>query len=120
MFFDESVPRTAAVGTISVWQTANGIVTTSPAELSLVRFRNDSSTRDARVGSQSVVGTKHGVRNEDRIDFDAEQVRPGVFKVTPSRSLTAGEYGFVQTLQGGKLNGNGGTAIRVYDFGITE
>ncbi len=58
--------------------------------------------------------------NEDRIDFETEQVRPGVFKVTPSRPLQVGEYGFIQTLQGVKLNGNGASAMRVYDFGISE
>lgn len=127
MFFDESVPRAAAVGSSSVWQTNNGSVTTSPVELSLVRFRDksgkreaQSGRREARVGSQSILGAKQGVMNEDRIDFETEQVRPGVFKVTPSRPLQVGEYGFIQTLQGVKLNGNGASAMRVYDFGISE
>jgi hypothetical protein len=127
MFFDKSVPRAAAVGSSSVWQTNNGSVTTSPAELSLVRFRDksgkreaQSGRREARVGSQSILGAKQGVMNEDRIDFETEQVRPGVFKVTPSRPLQVGEYGFIQTLQGVKLNGNGASAMRVYDFGISE
>ena len=120
MFFDESVPRATAVGSTSVWQTNNGSVTTSPAELSLVRFRDKSGRREARIGSQSILVAEQGVMNEGRIDFETEQVRPGVFKVTPSRPLQAGEYGFIQTLQGMKLNGNGASAMRVYDFGISE
>ena len=120
MFFDESVPRASAVGSASVWQTNSGSVTTSPAELSLVRFRDKGGRREARVGSQSILGTKQGVMNEDRIDFETEQMRPGVFKIMPSLPLQTGEYGFIQTLQGVKLNGNGTTAIRVYAFGVSE
>lgn len=120
MFFDESVPRAAAVGSTSVWQTNNGMLTTSPTELSLVRFRDRSGRREARIGSQSILSTKQGIMDEDRIDFATEQVRPGVFKVAPIRPLQPGEYGFIQTLQGGKLNGNGASAVRVYDFGVTE
>lgn len=119
MFFDESVPRAMTVGSSSVWTSGAGSVTSSPSELSLVRFDEKKGTREARVGSANIAGIKQGVMDKDRIGFDVEQVRPGVFKVTPSQPLPPGEYGFIQSLSGGNVSGGGGAlTARVYDFGI--
>lgn len=119
MFFDESVPRNLAVGSASVWTTGAGSVTSSPAELSLVRFMEKKQAREARVGSMNIAGAKQGVMDKDRIGFEVEQIRPGVFKVTPSQPLVPGEYGFIQALTGGNVSGGGGAmTARVYDFGI--
>lgn len=121
MFFDESVPRNLAVGSASVWITGAGSVTSSPAELSLVRFMEKKAAREARVGSMNIAGAKQGVMDKDRIAFEAEQVKPGVFKVMPSQPLEPGEYGFIQALTGGNVSGGGGAmTARVYDFGITN
>lgn len=119
MFFDESVPRAMAVGSASVWTGSNGSVTSSPAELSLVRFAEKKGAREARVGSLNIAGSKQGVMDKDRISFETEQVKPGVFKVTPSQPLLPGEYGFIQALTGGNVSGGGGAlTARVYDFSI--
>ena len=119
LFFDESVPRNLAVGSASVWMTGAGSVTSSPAELSLVRFMEKKEAREARVGSVNIGGAKQGVMDKDRITFEAEQLKPGVFKVTPSQPLMPGEYGFIQALTGGNVSGGGGAlTARVYDFGI--
>lgn len=119
LFFDESVPRNLAVGSASVWTTGAGSITSSPAELSLVRFMEKKSAREARVGSMNIGGAKQGVMDQDRIAFETEQLKPGVFKVTPSQPLQPGEYGFIQALTGGNVSGGGGaTTARVYDFGI--
>lgn len=119
MFFDESVPRNLAVGSSSVWTTGAGSVTSSPAELSLVRFTEKKGAREARVGSLNIAGSKQGVMDKDRIAFETEQVRPGVFKVMPSQALPPGEYGFIQALTGGNVSGGGGAlTARVYDFSI--
>lgn len=119
MFFDESVPRNLAVGSTSVWVTGAGSVTSSPAELSLVRFVEKKAAREARVGSMNIAGAKQGVMDKDRIAFETEQVKPGVFKVTPSEPLPPGEYGFIQALTGGNVSGGGGAlTARVYDFAV--
>jgi hypothetical protein len=119
MFFDESVPRNLAVGSASVWTTGAGSVTSSPAELSLVRFMEKKGAREARVGSMNIAGAKQGVMDKDRIGFEVEQIKPGVFKVTPSQPLEPGEYGFIQALTGGNVSGGGGAmTARVYDFGV--
>ena len=119
MFFDESVPRNLAVGSASVWTTGAGSVTSSPAELSLVRFNEKKEAREARVGSMNIAGAKQGVMDKARIGFEVEQIKPGVFKVTPSAPLEPGEYGFIQALTGGNVSGGGGAmTARVYDFGV--
>jgi len=119
MFFDESVPRAMAVGSASVWTSGAGSVTSSPAELSLVRFNEKKGVREARVGSINIAGSKQGVMDKDRIVFETEQVKPGVFKVTPSQPLLPGEYGFIQALSGGNVSGGGGAlTARVFDFSI--
>jgi hypothetical protein len=119
MFFDESVPRNMAVGNSSVWTTGAGSVTSAPGELSLVRFMEKKGSREARVGSMNIAGAKQGVMDKDRIAFEVEQIKPGVFKVTPSAPLAPGEYGFIQALTGGNVSGGGGAlTARVYDFGI--
>jgi hypothetical protein len=119
MFFDESVPRNLAVGSNSVWTTGAGSITSSPSELSLVRFMEKKQAREARVGSVNIAGAKQGVMDKDRISFNVEQIKPGVFKVTPSQPLLPGEYGFIQALTGGNVSGGGGAmTARVYDFGI--
>ncbi len=119
MFFDESVPRNLAVGNTSVWVTGAGSVTSAPSELSLVKFGQKKTAREARVGSINIAGSKQGVMDKDRIGFEALQIRPGVFKVTPTQPLVPGEYGFIQALTGGNVSGGGGAlTARVYDFGI--
>ncbi len=118
-FFDESVPRALQVGGSSVWQSGAGNLTSSPTELSLVKFNQKPKSREARVGSINIAGSKQGVMDQDRIAFDSEIVRPGVFKVVPGVDLFDGEYGFIQTLAGGNVSGGGGAlTARVYDFGI--
>lgn len=119
MFFDESVPR--GLSGASVWITGAGSQTSSPTELSLVRLVQKSNGREARVGSINIAGSKSGVMDKDRIAFDVEQVRPGVFTVSPKYQLEAGEYGFVQSVTGGNVSGGGGAlTARIFDFGVAK
>lgn len=121
LFFDESVPRAMQGSGSSIWTTGNGAITTSPEELSLVRFMEKENAREARVGSMNIAGAKQGVMDKDRIAFESTQVRPGVFKIAPSVNLDPGEYGFIQALTGGNVSGGGGAmTARVFDFGILK
>ncbi|MBC7505850.1 MAG: hypothetical protein H7267_09040 [Sandarakinorhabdus sp.] len=117
-FFDESVPRALQGNGASIWMSGAGSITSSPGELSLVRFDEKAAAREARVGSMNIAGAKTGVMDKDRIAFETEEVRPGVFKVTPSTDLAPGEYGFIQTLSGGNGGRTGAMSARVFDFGI--
>lgn len=121
LFFDESIPRSMQNGSTSIWTTGNGSMTTSPTELSLVKFMEKKSAREARVGSVNIAGAKQGVMDQDQVDFEAELVRPGVFRVTPKIDLVPGEYGFIQALTGGNVSGGGGAmTARVFDFGVMK
>jgi hypothetical protein len=121
LFFDESVPRALQGAGSSIWSTGNGSITTSPEELSLVRFMEKENAREARVGSMNIAGAKQGVMDKDRISFDSTQVRPGVFRISPSVVLAPGEYGFIQALTGGNVSGGGGAmTARVFDFGVIK
>jgi hypothetical protein len=121
LFFDESVPRALQGSGTSIWTTGNGSITTSPEELSLVRFSEKENAREARVGSMNIAGAKQGVMDKDRISFDSTMVRPGVFRLSPRVNLEPGEYGFIQALTGGNVSGGGGAmTARVFDFGILK
>lgn len=119
IFFDESVPRTLQGAGNSIWTSGNGNMTTSPGELTLVRFFQKSAAREAQVGSMNIAGAKQGVMDKDQIAFETQELRPGVFKVTPAAVLKPGKYGFIQALTGGNVSGGGGAmTARVFDFGI--
>jgi hypothetical protein len=64
----------------------------------------------------NIGGAKTGVMDHDRIAFDYQMVREGVYKVTPKEPLKAGQYGFIYALTGG---GTGGAmTARIFDFSI--
>jgi hypothetical protein len=72
--------------------------------------------REARVGSLNIGGAKSGVMDSDRIPFDYEMIRPGVYKVTPKQALLAGQYGFIYALSG---TGTAGVmTARIFDFAV--
>ena len=113
-FFDESNPSTSNLS--SSWAAGSAMTVTSPNEFTLVRLMEKKGRREARVGSTNIGGSKTGVMDKDRIAFDYEMVRPGVFKVTPKQTLTAGQYGFIYALAGG---GTGGAmTARIFDFSV--
>lgn len=113
-FFDESNPATSNLS--SSWAAGSAMTVTSPNEFTLVRLMEKKGRREARVGSMNIGGSKTGVMDKDRILFDYEMVRPGVFKVTPKQTLQGGQYGFIYALAGG---GTGGAmTARIFDFSV--
>ena len=87
----------------------------SPAEFNLVKLKSNKKMREAKVGKMNIGGAKMGVMDEDRIEFDYDMVRSGVYKVTPRQTLAAGEYGFLYSLGGGQV---GAAGARIFDFAI--
>ncbi|MEI6486386.1 MAG: hypothetical protein WCO11_08970 [Sphingomonadales bacterium] len=120
VFFDESVPRAALVGSGSgsVWAAGNGPPVTSPAELALVRLHERSGRRETEIARKSIAGSRRGLTATDLIAFDAEPVRPGVFRLTPVRPLAPGEYGFVPLPSAGGSGREQATLPKLFDFGI--
>ena len=113
-FFDASNPAT--VNLSSSWAAGSAQTVTSPSEFTLIKLMGKKGRREARVGSMNIAGAKMGVMDHDRIQFDYEMVRPGVYKVTPKQSLEAGQYGFIYALAG---NGTAGAmTARIFDFSV--
>jgi hypothetical protein len=115
-FFDASNPATANI--TSSWAAGSAQTVSSPSEFTLIRLMEKKGRREARVGSMNIGGAKTGVMDHDRIPFDYEMVREGVYKVTPKQSLEAGQYGFIYALAGG---GTGGAmTARIFDFSVSS
>lgn len=113
-FFDESNP--GLVQNASAWSAGSAATVTAPSEFSLVRLTAKQDRREARVGSMNIGGAKTGVMDKDRLAFEYELVRPGVYKVMPSSELPTGEYGFIFSIQGG---GSGGAmTAKIFDFAV--
>ena len=66
----------------------------------------------------NIAGAKTGVMDSDRIAFDYEMVRPGVYKVTPKQSLKPGQYGFIYAIAGAGTAG--AMSARIFDFSVSS
>jgi hypothetical protein len=115
-YFEESIPRDLRSGGASQWSNGIGTVTSSPAEVNLVRFVEKKGRREAQVGSMNIAGAKTGVMDKDQLAFDSEMIGPGIFRVQPRDALPPGEYGFIQSISGS--NQGGAMTARVFDFGV--
>ena len=112
-FFDEANGQQAQT---TSWAAGTAATVTAPSEFTLVELTPKKGRREARVGSVNIGGAKTGVMDKDRLAFDYEMVRPGVYKVTPKQPLKPGQYGFLYSLTGG--NGAGALTARIFDFGV--
>jgi len=112
-FFDEANGQPQQT---TSWAAGTAATVTAPSEFTLVELMQKKGRREARVGSVNIGGAKTGVMDKDRLSFDYELVRPGVYKVTPKRPLKAGQYGFIYSLAGG--GGAGALTARIFDFGV--
>lgn len=109
-FFDQSQQGAAASSFLTSTYLGG-----SPAEFNLVKLKSNKKVREAKVGKMNIGGAKMGVMDEDRIEFDYDTVRPGVYKVTPRTNMAAGEYGFLYSLGGGQA---GAAGARIFDFTV--
>jgi hypothetical protein len=87
-----------------------------PEDFVLAKMDMKSKDRELVVArATSFGGVSNGVRPEDVMPVDVQKVAQGIYKVTPVKSLAAGEYCFLPSGGAGAFVGYGG---RVYDFGI--
>ena len=112
-FFDDSNPEGRQS---SSWSSGSTATVTSPNEFTLTKLRAKKGRREARVGRMNIGGAKTGVMDSDRVAFDYEMVRPGVYRATPREAIEAGEYGFLQSISGG--GSAGAMTARIYDFSV--
>lgn len=113
-FFDES---NSAAGQNFGQFTGGAMATaTSPNEFTLVELMKKKNRREARVGSMNLAGMKTGVMDKDRLNFESEMIRQGVYLVQLPENLPAGEYAFLQAVAGAA--GAGAASARIFDFQI--
>ncbi len=111
-FFFENIQD----GGSNTWASGANTFVNSPSEFTLVELTKKQGRREARVGSVNIAGAKSGVMDKDRLAFRSNEVRPGVYEVTPAMPLKPGEYGFIFSLAGA---GTGGAlTARVFDFTV--
>jgi hypothetical protein len=96
--------------------TASGIPS-DPNEFALVRFSEHGDYREVTIAKSNAFSAKGGLSGEYIVDFKAEDLGNGIFKVTPAADLKKGEYGFYLVNSG---NSNTGSAIgaKFFDFGL--
>ena len=102
--------------------TSGGLNTSSgvpadPKEFTLVRFNQRSDNREVTIGKSNAFGAKGGLSDEYVVQFKAEDMGNGIFKVTPAAGLTKGEYGFY-LVNSGNSNTSAGVGSKFFDFGV--
>lgn len=113
-FFDESNAQGGAIA--GTWSSGTAATVSAPSEFSLIGLLKKQGRREARVGSANVGGVKTGVLDKDRLEFTYDTIRPGVFKVTPVKTLPSGEYGFIYAVNGQSTGG--AVSARIFDFAV--
>lgn len=96
--------------------TSSGIPST-PNEFALVKFNVRSDNREVTIGKSNAFGAKGGLSDEYVMDFNAENIGNGIFKITPKLPLKNGEYGFY-LINSGNSNAANAVGAKFFDFGI--
>jgi len=102
--------------------TSGGLNTSSgvpsdPNEFTLVRFNQRSDNREVTIGKSNAFGAKGGLSDEYVVQFKAEDMGNGIFKITPAGDLKKGEYGFM-LVNSGNSNTAAGVGAKFFDFGV--
>jgi hypothetical protein len=95
----------------------------NPNQFALIRLSADKSTRSAEIGEFSMWGASSGNNQKDVVAFKSERVKPGLYKVTLSGELKAGEYCFMAAPSAtSSYAGIAGTASGhdLFDFGVDK
>jgi hypothetical protein len=111
-FFEDN----SQAGSQTTWASGANTYVASPAEFTLIELMKKKGRREARVGSMNIGGAKSGVMDKDRIAFRSNELRPGVYEVTPASPLKPGEYGFIFSLGG--AGAGGAMTARIFDFAV--
>jgi hypothetical protein len=96
--------------------TMSGIPST-PSEFALVRFNVRDDNREVTIAKSNAYSSKGGLSDEYVVQYTAQDMGNGIFKVTPKTSLTNGEYGFYM-LNSGNSNASAAIGSKFFDFGV--
>lgn len=92
-------------------------VPSDPNEFTLVRFNQRDDNREVTIAKQNAFSGKGGLSDEYVVEFKAEDLGNGVYRITPTVEMKKGEYGFYLVNSG---NSNTGAAVgsKFFDFGV--
>lgn len=96
--------------------TSSGVPST-PNEFALVRFNVRSDNREVTIAKSNAFGAKGGLSDEYVVDYNAEDLGNGIFKIMPKTALKNGEYGFY-LLNSGNSNASAAVGSKFFDFGV--
>lgn len=96
--------------------TASGVPST-PNEFTLIKFNVRSDNREVTIGKANAFGAKGGLSDEYVVQFNAEDLGNGIFKITPTSTLKNGEYGFY-LINSGNSNASSAVGSKFFDFGV--
>ena len=96
--------------------TSSGIPST-PNEFALVRFNVRDDNREVNIAKSNAYSSKGGLSDEYVVEYTAQDLGNGIFKVTPKTTLSNGEYGFY-LLNSGNSNASAAIGAKFFDFGV--
>lgn len=86
-----------------------------PNEFVLAQMIQKRDSRELVVGEWGAFTSSSGARTEDIVPIDAQKLAPGVYKVTPTEDLGAGEFCFFYAAG---VNALGASVVgKLFDFG---
>ena len=96
--------------------TSSGVPST-PNEFAMIRFNQRSDNREVTIGKANAFGAKGGLSDEYVVQFTAQDLGNGIFKITPSAPLPKGEYAFY-LINSGNSNASAAVGAKFFDFGV--
>ncbi len=96
--------------------TSSGIPST-PNEFAMIRFNQRSDNREVTIGKANAFGAKGGLSDEYVVQFTAQDLGNGIFKITPAAPLPKGEYAFY-LINSGNSNASSAVGAKFFDFGV--
>jgi hypothetical protein len=92
--------------------------TSTPNEFTLLKFDVKKEERETTVMKANAFGSSTGTDDKANIGFKFEKLKPGIYKVIPTRDLSPGEYCFIGAGVGGAFAPGAAQANRLFDFGV--
>ncbi len=96
--------------------TSSGVPST-PNEFAMIRFNQRSDNREVTIGKANAFGAKGGLSDEYVVQFNAQDLGNGIFKITPAAPLPKGEYAFY-LINSGNSNASAAVGAKFFDFGV--
>ncbi len=88
----------------------------SPAQFSLLQLEPKKDHRETTIYKLGFGTASAGNDEKKTRRFNAEKIRPYVYKVIPDASLQAGEYAFIAAT--GMSGSNAAANVVIFDFGV--